>query len=368
MAGDVLAISEKEDDAGHSGVGDMKKRVTLKEVAQAVGVHFSTASRALDPKTRQMLNPKLVEEILKVSRELGYRQNAAAYSLKTNRTRTIGVVVPDITNPIFPPIIRGIEDALGEQGYLAILGNTDSNSERERELVDTFISRGIDGIILASVERVDEVVSQAQSEGTPIVTVNRRMEDATISSVVHDDDGGIRNMLTHLVSLGHRRIASIAGPQQLSTGAERHAAFLRHRDALKLETDEQLIVFANAYREADGERCVEELMARGVDFTAVVCANDRLAIGAITALNRRNLRCPDDISVTGYNDMPMVDKIAPPLTTIRIQQYEMGKQAGSVVCKMVEQGTDTEPSHITLPVELVVRSSTQAVSSPRSSK
>ena len=224
MAGDVLAISEKEDDAGHSGVGDMKKRVTLKEVAQAVGVHFSTASRALDPKTRQMLNPKLVEEILKVSRELGYRQNAAAYSLKTNRTRTIGVVVPDITNPIFPPIIRGIEDALGERGYLAILGNTDSNSERERELVDTFISRGIDGIILASVERVDEVVSQAQSEGTPIVTVNRRMEDATISSVVHDDDGGIRNMLTHLVSLGHRRIASIAGPQQLSTGAERHAA------------------------------------------------------------------------------------------------------------------------------------------------
>ena len=91
----------------------MKKRVTLKEVAQAVGVHFSTASRALDPKTRQMLNPKLVEEILKVSRELGYRQNAAAYSLKTNRTRTIGVVVPDITNPIFPPIFRGIEDALG---------------------------------------------------------------------------------------------------------------------------------------------------------------------------------------------------------------------------------------------------------------
>ena len=159
MAGDVLAISEKEDDAGHSGVGDMKKRVTLKEVAQAVGVHFSTASRALDPKTRQMLNPKLVEEILKVSRELGYRQNAAAYSLKTNRTRTIGVVVPDITNPIFPPMIRGIEDALGEQGYLAILGNTDSNSERERELLRYFVVNPGRAIsrdeILSRVWRID---------------------------------------------------------------------------------------------------------------------------------------------------------------------------------------------------------------------
>ena len=141
----------------------MRKRVTLKEIAQAVGVHVSTASRALDPKSRQLLNPKVAEKILKVANELGYRQNVAAYSLKTNRTRTIGVIVPDITNPIFPPIIRGIEDALRTQGYLALLGNTDGDHEREKELVDTFTSRGIDGIILASVEREDDVVKHAMA-------------------------------------------------------------------------------------------------------------------------------------------------------------------------------------------------------------
>ena len=153
-----------------------KKRVTLGEVAKTAGVHISTVSRALDPNSRHLINSEIVSRIVRISRELDYRPNAAAYTLKTNRTRTIGVIIPDITNAIFPPIIRGIEDSLAAAGYLAILGNTDGVHERERDLLDTFLARGVDGLVLASVEREDDAVERATAENTPIVTVNRQVD------------------------------------------------------------------------------------------------------------------------------------------------------------------------------------------------
>ena len=190
-----------------------KKRVTLREVAQTAGVHISTVSRALDPNSRHLINSEIVSRIVKISQELDYRRNAAAFSLKTNQTRTIGVIIPDITNAIFPPIIRGIEDSLAAGGYLAIVGNTDGVHEREQNLLATFLARGVDGLILASVEREDHAVERASSENTPIVTVNRQVDRDNVSSVVHDETEGIRRVLTHLASLGHRRIAMIAGPR-----------------------------------------------------------------------------------------------------------------------------------------------------------
>ncbi|WP_163267104.1 LacI family DNA-binding transcriptional regulator [Chelativorans alearense] len=343
----------------------IKKRVTLKDVANAVGVHVSTVSRALDPRTRHLITPEVAEQILKASERLDYRQNAAAYSLKTNRTRTIGVVVPDITNPVFPPIIRGVEDALASRGYVAILGNTDGDMRRETGLVETFRSRGVDGLILASVEREDAAVSKLAAEGLPVITVNRRVDDSTVASVVNDEAEGIRRVLTHLVSLGHRRVANIAGPQSLSTGAARYAGFEKYRGPMGLADDRGLVVFANAFNEAEGERCVEELLASGAEFTAIVCSNDRLAVGAIAALSRHGRRCPEDVSVTGYNDMPMVERMQPPLTTIRIQSNKVGFEAGQLLVQMIERPPgEYVAEHIVLPIELIVRGSTRAIHAP----
>lgn len=338
----------------------MKRQTTLKDVAKAAGVHVSTASRALDPKNRHLITPEAVQRILDVSRQLGYRHNAAAAALRTAKSRMIGVVVPDIANPIFPPIIRGIEDSLAQIGYLAIIGNTDNDPVREKSMALKLQERGVDGFILASVELQDDTVAKLAVDGVPIVTVNRRSSNEHVSSVVHDDDEGIRRVLTHLASLGHRRIANIAGPQRLSTGADRYAAFERHRKALNLAEDANLVTFAKGYTESEGERCVEELLVRRQDFSAIVCANDRLAIGAIEALARRGKRCPQDISVTGYNDMPMVDRLKPPLTTIRIEQYNIGFQAGELLARMIENGAD-DANHIVLPVNLIIRDSTMPV-------
>jgi len=337
----------------------VKRRATLKDVARAAGVHLSTVSRALNPRTQHLLTPKVVQQIKTISRDLDYRPNAAAHSLRTNRTRTIGIVVPDITNPVFPPIIRGIEDSLAKRGYLAILANTDGHIDQEAEVADLLRARGVDGLVLASVEREDKAVSRLAAEGLPIVTVNRRVDDLAISSVVNDEDAGIRDVLRHLASLNHRSVANIAGPQALSTGVERYQAFETHRRALSLDSDPRLVAFSAAFNEEEGFVRTEELLRQRDGFTAIVCANDRLAIGAIAALRHNGLDCPRDVSISGYNDMPLVDRLSPPLTTVRIQQYKVGFDAANILIEAI--GTPPEkrsPHHIVHPVDLVVRAST----------
>lgn len=337
----------------------MRRRATLKDVAKAAEVHLSTVSRALNPRTQRLLTAEVVERIHRISRDLDYRPNAAAHSLRTNRTRTIGIVVPDITNPVFPPIIRGIEDALAKRGYLAILANSDGRIDQEAEIADLLRARGVDGLILASVERQDEAISRLSAEGLPIVTVNRRLDDPAVSSVVNHEEAGIRDVLAHLHSLGHRAIAHIAGPQAMSTGVARYRAFEAHRSALAPGGGPALVAFATAFNEDEGFARATELISQRVPFTAIACANDRLAIGAIAALRRHGMECPRDVSVTGYNDMPLVDRLSPALTTVRIQQYESGFDAATMLVDFIEMpAAERRPRHLVRPVELIVREST----------
>jgi LacI family transcriptional regulator len=361
LPADVNAGARIDADAAAWENADMKRRATLKDVAAAAGVHPSTVSRALNPRTQHLLTPALVEEIRAIGARLDYTPNAAAHSLRTNRTRTIGVVVPDITNPVFPPIIRGIEDGLGKRGYFAILANTDGRTDQEAEVADLLRARGVDGLILASVERQDSSVSRLAAAGLPIVTVNRRVDDPAISSVVNDEDSGIRDVLVHLAGLGHRRIANLAGPQGISTGVGRYRAFNAHRRALKLDRDKALVAFARGFNEEEGFARTEALLERGLGFTALVSANDRLAIGAVAALRAHGLDCPRDVSVTGFNDMPLVDRLSPALTTVRIQQYEVGSDAAALLVDLIEmRAEERRPRHLVRPVTLIVRGSTAA--------
>jgi len=336
-------------------------RATLKDVAQAVGVNISTVSRALDPAAPHSVSPQLAEKIRQASRKLGYKQNAAAYTLKTNRTRTIGVVVPDISDPVFPPILRGIEDALSLHDYVSIVANTDNDERREERVLETLNARGVDAFILATTRRREALIPRL-TEGRPVVTIIRKVDDTRISSAVHDEDEGIRRLLTHLVSLGHRDIAHIAGPQDVSTGFMRYAAYERYRRLLGIGRSSALVTFARTFSEEDGEHCAEELLTRGEAFTAILCANDQLAIGAIAVLQRRGLSCPDDISVTGFNDIPLVDRLQPPLTTVRAQHHKLGFESALIAVEKLKSADGAAVArHLVLPVELVVRASTRTV-------
>jgi LacI family transcriptional regulator len=337
-----------------------RSRVTIRDVADRVGVHPSTVSRVLNPATRGRITPEIVAKVNAVAAELGYRPNQTARGLRTNRTQTIGVLIPDITNPLFPPIIRGIEDGLGAHGYTAILGNTDNIAAREAEAVATMRARQVDGLILATARRDDPIVAECIAEGLPLVLVNRTADADGVSSIVNDDALGIALAVRHLKALGHTRIAHIAGPRSLSTGEARRRSFLDIMKSEGLEADAALVAETSAFSEDEGLRACADLIARDLEFTAIVAANDLIALGAYEAISDAGLTCPDDISVTGFNDMPFVDRLTPPLTTVRIPHYELGREAGRRLVELIET-PDSPARATTLRPELIVRGSTAAV-------
>lgn len=334
-----------------------RQRVTLRDVARHVGVHPSTVSRVLNPGTRDMITEEIAQRVTEAAEALAYQPNPIAYGLKTNRSRIVGVLIPDITNPVFPPMIRGIEDAFAEAGYTAVLANTDNDAAREGIILRKMIARRVDGLILATARRRDPLVDECLAEEIPLVLINRTVERGEVSWIVTDDAFGIQLAVAHMAQCGHQRIAHLAGPLSLSTGFARHRGFLQGIKAARLRTDPKLIAVCNAFTESEGRRVFLELWARHHSFTAVVTANDMLALGCYDALNDLGLRVPGDIAVSGFNDMPFVDKLRPPLTTLRIPHYEMGAQAARTLLARV-QNRDAPIQHVTFKPELVVRGST----------
>jgi LacI family transcriptional regulator len=327
-------------------------------VAREAAVHPGTASRALNPDTRSLVSAATARRVLRAAERLGYRPNQLARGLKTNRTSTVGVLVPDLNNSLFPPIVRGIEDRLDESSHSALVVNTDNDPEREQRRFATLMARQVDGFIMATALRDDRVVRSAAAAGTPVVLVNRMTDDLLVPSVAPDDYAGIRMAVAHLVALGHRRIAHLAGPQELSTGYQRKAAFLAAMREQGLRPDRKLVATCATYSEHEGEMAATSLLkARGSNFTAVVAANDLLALGCYTALEHCGLDCPADVSVVGFNDIAFVDRLRPPLTTIRIPQYELGRQAASLLLERLISPA-TKPKRLLLAPELVLRGST----------
>ena len=330
---------------------------TLRDVARLAGVHPGTVSRALNPQTRSLVNERTARRVLDAAQELGYRPNPIARGLRTNRSHTIGVLVPDLMNPLFAAVVRGIEDGLRDGGYTPLIANTDNDAERERVAYEAMRARQVDGFIAATARRDHWLLEERVDSGPKVVLVNRRVDSDAIPAVTGDDHAGVRLAVEHLAGLGHRRIAHVAGAQTLYTGWSRHEGFVDAMRAGGLELDPDLIVFSGAFTAREGARCCTELLDRRCDFTAIVAGNDLLALGCFDALEQHGLGCPADVSVVGYNDMPFVDRFRPPLTTVRVPHYELGATAAEL---MLEQlgGTDLPPRQLLLPPELVVRGST----------
>jgi LacI family transcriptional regulator len=269
---------------------------------------------------------------------------------------TTAIVLPDIANVIFPPIVRGVESVLEPLGYASFIVNTDNSRRREERLFETLLDRGVDGVVHAAASRDDPAALELVRQGVPVVTVNRRIDGTSIPFVVNDEDSGIEQVVGHLWDLGHRAVAHIAGQQDASTGFRRLEAFGACCEARGLGGWQRRVAVSAAYTQAEGRRCMEELLSRRIPMTAVVAANDMLALGAIAALRAHGLRCPEDISVTGFNDMPFLDLIPPALTTVRIEQFAAGAAAAGLLVKLMRGDGGVESD--TLPVRLRIRDST----------
>jgi LacI family transcriptional regulator, galactose operon repressor len=332
-----------------------KRKATIVDVAEVVGVHHSTVSRALSPEKRDRISPSVVKKVEKAAKKLGYYPNMAASSLKRNRSFVVGVLVPDLTNPLFPPIIRGIQDTAEAQGYTVITANTDDEEDKEVRALQMMQSRTIEGVVIATARRDDPTVEQCIKDDIPFVLVNRTVDREGVNAVILDEDFGIRSILDHLIRLKHTRIAHVAGPKHTSTGFHRAKAFTDYLRIQGLEAD--LVEFANKFTVEEGRRAFKQLLRKDNSFTAVVGGNDLLALGCMDAMQEVGLLVPDNISVTGYDNMHFLDRMSPALTTVSVPKYEMGSQAMKTLLDIVSGGSKA-PVVMRMQPSLLVRNST----------
>lgn len=342
----------------------VKRSINIKDVAARANVHPSTVSRVLNPETRSMVSEAVADRVSRIADEMGYARSTLAYGLRTGRTHTVGVLIPDLTNPMFPPIIRRIERTLAEQGYIAILADSDNNLANESAIVESLKTRNVDGLILATARRLDSVVSTCIDEHIPLVLVNRTIDAHSVTAVINDDEHGIGLAVSHLAELGHQSIAYIGGPQDTSTGHDRYLAFKKLLRTGQFKSHADLILNCDAFTEAEGHNGFLSILRKGRKFTAVVAANDLLALGCYDALFELGLQCPVDISVTGFNDMPFMDRLSPPLTSLHIPHDEIGIQAAKLLLERIRDPQSPVRTVNLLP-QLIVRGSTAAPSTGR---
>jgi len=331
--------------------------VTMRDVARTAGVHPGTVSRVLNPRTRALVNPATADRVERIAREMGYSLNPIARGLKTRRTFSVGVLIPDLTNPLFPPIIRGIERVLDAAGYTALVASTDGEPARERQRLEALIARQVDGFVIATAQRRHPVVADAIASELAVVLVNRTVEGEGVFAVVPDDRRGSAMAVDHLAALGHTRIGHIAGPQQTTTGLLRYRGFVEAMEDAGVAPDRDLIAQGDAFTIAAGAQAARELLAAADPPTGIVAANDLLALGAYTAIAEAGLRCPADVSVVGFNDMPFADRFAPPLTTVHIPHGAIGARAAELLLERIEDPAAT-PQTLMFEPTLTVRAST----------
>lgn len=337
----------------------MKRKVTIRDVADLVGVHHSTVSRALSPDKRDKISPAVVKKVERAAKKLGYVPNIVASSLKQNRTFTVGVLIPDLMNPLFPPIIRGIQDTAEAAGYTVITANTDDEAQKESDALRMMQGRSIEGVIIATARREDPIVEQCIANDIPFVLINRTVDRDGVNAVILDEDYGVRSILDHLISLKHKRIAHVAGPQRTSTGYHRAKTFTDYLRTHNLPAD--LIEPAQKFTVEEGRQAFGRILARDNSFSAIVAGNDLLALGCMDAMRDVGLLVPENISITGYDDISFLERMSPALTTVQVPKYEMGSQAAKTLLDLIG-GENMAPVVLRMQPRLVVRNSTAVAS------
>lgn len=335
---------------------ERNSRATIIDVAKSAGVHWSTVSRALNPERRHLISPEMIQRVEAVAHQLGYRANAMASALRTQRSRTIGVIISNLGDPVHPPIVRAIEDRFATIGYVTIVGNTDNHPGRQATLIDRFIQQGVEGLIVATFERNDPGIAACAEANIPTIAVFRDPECEMIPSVRVDDAKAMELAVRYLADHGHRNIAHVGGPQSVSTGYHRYRGYRRACKALSHAGVLPAVVFGTEFTVEDGQFACRTLLDEHPTTTAIVAANDMLAVGCLRHLRERGIACPKDMSIIGMNDMLFMDAIAPALTTIRTPTTELGTLASELLISVLKDVT-VENDRIVLKPELIVRDS-----------
>ncbi|MEV4620380.1 LacI family DNA-binding transcriptional regulator [Asanoa sp. NPDC049573] len=328
-------------------------RVTLVQVAKLAGVSPTTVSHVLSGK--RWVAESTQETVREVIRQLGYRPNNVARSLRTRRSKMIAVVVPDITNTFYAVLTRGLADAVDVAGYGTYVCNTDGIPEREDSFLADVVDRGVDGVVMAAGNVTGDVGAGPGGLGVPAVRIGSASDDDPhVDLVAPDDEVGSHAAVRHLVDRGSRRIAIIEGPH--ATGSGRDDGYRRALTESGIPVDPALMVRGDWTR-SGGQKAMHTLMALDERPDAVFCANDLTAIGAIDAAHELGLTVPGDVAIVGFDDVDAATIVNPPLTTVRNPAYETGYTAGELLLSRITGSYAGEGRIVVLPCPLVVRSS-----------
>jgi LacI family transcriptional regulator len=335
----------------------MTKTVKLRDVADMAGVHPSTVSRALDPTKAGLVSAVTRARVKAAADELGYQGDAVASGLRRGRTNTVGIVVADIGNPFIAPVIAGVENSLDSRRFLAFVTETQDDHERLDRVLDHLFQRRVDAIITTAARSGDELSLRRAARRTPVILAIRDLPNSGLPGVTHDDELGGRLAADHLIGLGHRRLAQLEGPPDISSFAQRGHGFSAR---VRASSCECIAPLEPASRPTlhEGRRLMRAMLARERSYpTAVFVHNDLMAVGALQALSEAGLRCPEDMAVVGYNDAPLAAYIRPSLTTIQLPGYELGRFAADMALAQVDD-SERAVTSISLPPRLIAREST----------
>lgn len=328
----------------------MVSTCTIYDVALAADVSVATVSRHL-----QGLRVRKVERIAEVIRELGFRPTPAARSLKSGSTGMIAVVVPDITNPYFAAVVKGIDSITRQSDYHISLYNSEEDGEREAAILSALYGR-VDGVILTPADESEAAKERLSETGMPIVLLDREIGDGTsFDSVLIDNVAGARQAATYLLSLDHSKIGVISGPLDTTPGRTRHGGFLSVLEEAGLDPDPAHIRISD-FREEGGYQSAMRLLALGEPPTAIFVANNLMSVGVLRALHDMHVQVPRDLSVVGFDDLQLAELLTPPLTVIGRPMEEQGALAVRLLLNRLG-GQSSKPRRVVLDTWLTIRES-----------
>jgi LacI family transcriptional regulator len=332
---------------------------TIVEVAKRAKVSTATVSNVI--RGTRKVSGERTKRVQAAIRELNYFPNEIARSLKVKQTRMLALVLPDITNPFFPEIIRGAEDTAFARGYFLLTANTDEQPGRERRIIAALRSYRVDGILLASAQGTHghdrSPIRDMVDAGVSVVCLDRALPDVATDAVLLDNVGGARECVRHLIKQGHRRIAIITGALHLQTGHERLQGYKLALEDAGILVDPKFILEGD-FRSESGSRLGEQLMKQRLKPTAIFVCNGVMALGVLHAFERLKINCPRDVALATFDDVSVDHLFSPHLTAVIQPSYEMGSRAATMLIDRIEGLLGKQCSVVRVAPKLVLRDST----------
>lgn len=323
-------------------------------MAERANVSIATVSRTIN--NPAIVDPETARRVWTAIEELSFYPNTQARSLVSGRSRLLGFIVSDITNPFFPDLIRGFQDVAIREGYDILVSSTNYDSSQMAVSVRRMLERRVDGVAIMTSEMDAHLIDQLARKNVPLVFLDVGTPGAGISNILVDYESGVRQAVDHLVALGHRRIGFVSGPNDLKSACIRRSAFLRSLELCGLHEDDMLVVQGD-HKVGGGLRAMNELLQLSQAPTAVLASNDLTAVGMLRAVRRAGLKVPSDISIVGFDDIWLAEFTDPALTTVRLPRTEIAEVAFQA---LVDGSSDAQsaPREFTIQTRLIIRETT----------